>query len=503
MGPLGSGDQAQEQVAQRGIVTHREEIEDIRTDRRAFFVGAAGSLLGIGACSTMARDSSSESRDGDPSFPGSAAYEEAVSFRNLRVTRRPTMVFRPRTLPQVVAAVKRAQKAGKLCVRSGGHGGTTSAIRDGAIMVDMRAMHRVKVDRAARTMSVEGGALNGHVDAAAGEADLLAVTGSCPSVGYTSLLLGGGNTFVSRRFGLAADNLRSCVLVTPQAEVLRVSPSSFPDLWWALRGAGAGNFGIVTEIEIDLHDAGGVVEGGLIAWRPSSLASALTAYATAMHSAPDSFSGGFGIECGPGESGAPAARPFSLCVALDPAAGRRSWGVLRNTENRIRTDVRERSYEDYQEVYASRMKEPRHLVRRSWFLRGSLTPEFCEALASVSREHGSVNLWIGLEPFGGAISRVDPSDSSFVHRDREFLLQVIGSWTSAADNSKVSDALSRFADELGPWLSANAFQSYVDAVESEHPAQRAKACFGRALGRLQKVKDEVDPEGILQGLVAV
>ena len=86
---------------------------------------------------------------------------------------------------------------------------------------------------------------------------LIPIGGGCPTVGIPGFMLGGGYSFVSRSYGLSIDNLLSLTIVTADGAVRKLSDASTSpedrDLWWACRGGGGGNFGIVTEMEIRVH----------------------------------------------------------------------------------------------------------------------------------------------------------------------------------------------------------------------------------------------------------
>ena len=126
-------------------------------------------------------------------------------------------------------------------------------------------MTGTRVDPAARTIRVEGGALNEHLDRES-QAFGLATTGGIVShTGVGGLTLGGGIGHLMRKFGLSIDNLVSCDVVTADGEFVGASADENPDLFWGLRGGG-GNFGIVTSFEFRLHPLGPQLMCGMRAW---------------------------------------------------------------------------------------------------------------------------------------------------------------------------------------------------------------------------------------------
>src|SRR5436853_232063 len=81
---------------------------------------------------------------------------------------------------------------------------------------------------------------------------LAPLAGSSPDVGVVGYSLGGGISWLARRYGLSANSVHAIELVNADGEQIRASADENPDLFWALRGGG-GSFGIVTAIEIALY----------------------------------------------------------------------------------------------------------------------------------------------------------------------------------------------------------------------------------------------------------
>ena len=140
-----------------------------------------------------------------------------------------------------------------------------ACVVDDGIMIDLSRMNHVTVDPTARRAKVGGGALLGELDAATQEFGLAVPTGLVSHTGIGGLTLGGGMGWLSRKYGLTIDHLVSARVVTAQGELLVASAEENPDLFWALRGGG-GNFGVVTEFEFALHEAGPMVQFGFLFW---------------------------------------------------------------------------------------------------------------------------------------------------------------------------------------------------------------------------------------------
>ena len=129
----------------------------------------------------------------------------------------------------------------------------------------MSRLREVDVDPAARTATVQAGCLLGDVDRATQRHGLATPLGFISEVGVAGLTLGGGLGYLTRRFGWTVDNLARGRDRHRRRRVRRASRDEHPDLFWAIRGAGA-NLGVVTSFTFRLHPVGPTVYGGLIAW---------------------------------------------------------------------------------------------------------------------------------------------------------------------------------------------------------------------------------------------
>jgi FAD/FMN-containing dehydrogenase len=142
------------------------------------------------------------------------------------------------------------ERAVPLSVLGGGRHWAGFAVVHGGLVLDLRPMSQVHVDRESRTVTLGGGSLINDVLLELPD-DLATVTGAVSSVGYLGLTLGGGYGPLNGRFGLACDTMRSAQVVLANGNVVIASAQENPDLFWALRGGG-GNYGVVTAMELEL-----------------------------------------------------------------------------------------------------------------------------------------------------------------------------------------------------------------------------------------------------------
>ncbi|RMF30876.1 MAG: FAD-binding oxidoreductase, partial [Candidatus Nitrosothermus koennekii] len=187
---------------------------------------------------------------GDVLLSTDPGYEDARHIWNGMFDRKPLLIARCICTRDVINSVNFARDNNLLIsVKGGGHNIAGNAICDDGLMIDLSLMRRVNVDKVNETVQVDGGALLGDLDS---ETQLynLAVSGGgmISHTGVGGLTLGGGFGWISRKHGLAVDNLISAEIVTADGKLLTASKEENADLFWAIRGGG-GNFGIVTSFK--------------------------------------------------------------------------------------------------------------------------------------------------------------------------------------------------------------------------------------------------------------
>ena len=177
------------------------------------------------------------------------------------IDRRPALIARVPSADDVAMASRFARDHGlPLAVRGGGHNGAGLGTVDDGVVIDLSPLKDVEVDPEARTVRVGGGCTWGEVDRATNEHGLATPSGIISTTGVGGLTLGGGLGHLTRKFGLAIDNLLEAEMVLASGERVRASDDEHPDLYWAIRGGG-GNFGVVTSFLFRLHEVGTVIGG--------------------------------------------------------------------------------------------------------------------------------------------------------------------------------------------------------------------------------------------------
>jgi hypothetical protein len=386
-----------------------------------------------------------------------------------------------------------------IAVRSGGHNYAGYSTTDG-LVIDFGRMKRVKVDSTQGVLSVEPGARNTDIYAGLQPHGVAISAGRCPTVAVGGLVLGGGVGFSSRKLGLTCDRLTEAEVITPSGEVLTCSEQENPDLFWALRGGGGGNFGICTSYKFATHPVGDVTLYD-IEWDWADAAQVFAAFQEAMARAPNEFSARIGMgrpgRRGTAGAGAPTISALGqyfgpkheLVALLDPAlsaarpkqqliAERTFW----QAKNYFFETTPRGSYE-VKSSYASRPLSDRGIATLvHWVERwpGSSDPE-----------GGGMAMFAS----GGAINEVPAAATAFVHRDEFALIAMETCWNGRDSEPVIRrnlDWIEGFAEALRPHVSGHAYQNFIDPSQPDWQ----HAYYGSNLPRLIDVKSRYDPDDV-------
>ena len=219
-------------------------------------------------------------------LPDDERWDEARRAFNLAVDQRPAAVVYATGAQDVAAAVALAIERGqRIAAQATGHNAGPLGPLEDTILLKTERMRGVTIDPEARIARVEAGVQWIEVVEAAARHGLAALAGSSPNVGVVGYTLGGGLSFLGRKYGLAANSVRAIELVTPDRRLVRADRENEPDLFWALRGGG-GSFGVVTALELRLFPLTEVYAG--ILWYPIERGGeVLDAWRELTHGAPD------------------------------------------------------------------------------------------------------------------------------------------------------------------------------------------------------------------------
>ncbi len=489
---------------------------DTRIDRRAFMAGAGAAGVGLAVAATgcahsaaahpstaarvaagrrASRGSLAAAIRGPVIERGARGFATAAEVYNERFDSvLPRAVARPLDRGDVRDAVRWLVGNGvPMRARSGGHSYAGYSTLSGGVVLDLRNLRRVSVDRRAGTATIGAGAQLIDVYSALARAGATIPAGSCPSVGIGGHALGGGVGLAGRAFGLATDNVIGAEIVTADGRLWTVDRNSDADLLWALRGGGGGNFGVVTSLRLRLHQLPRAASWFTVNWPWSSAGQALDAWLRWAPHADDRLSSVFHLQTGPSAlvSGQYLGPSSDLGRLLGALAGVGGAAVQSGDQDYLALQVRWAGClgRSLQSCHTSGTRPGGMLERASFraksdYLTGPLSAGARDALvrAIERRQEQPGSGAILFDSYGGAINRISPQATAFVHRNATACIQYL-----SYDGG--SSWLDQTYASMRGHVSGMAYQNYID------PQLRnwRRAYYGSNYGRLVEVQRRVDP----------
>ena len=448
---------------------------------------------------------------GDVVLPGSPAYE---SLRKPVMARfeylRPAAVVRCASPADVAATLVVVRGLGlPTAIRSGGHSVAGRSSTDGVVL-DVTPMGSVAV--AGEVATVGAGVRLGDLYDALAEHALTIPAGCGPSVGIAGLTLGGGLGILGRKHGLTCDHLLRAQVVLADGRIVDCDEHHDGELFWALRGAGGGHFGVVTSLVFRTLRAP-VVTVFRLTWPPAAAAAVVQAWQAWAPEGPDELDATLRLTAtGDGESPPGVEVVASLLDGEADATGLLGQLVGRVGADPVATSRRHLphraakqyleglgSVEDRERSGPRRPPQPSHLYTKSEFFRRPLPGETVTGLV----EHLTRGLTPGRSrevdflPWGGAYNRVPADATAFAHRGERFLVQhlvQVDADAAPAERSAARDWLARSWALVHPWGSGRVYPNFPDPDLQDW----AHAYHGTNYDRLRRVKAAYDPGGFFR-----
>ncbi|MFJ9369695.1 FAD-binding oxidoreductase [Nocardia sp. NPDC101769] len=427
--------------------------------------------------------------------PGDPAYDVATTPFNTRyLGRRPRAVVSVGSVSDVVRAVDWAgQTRVPITPRGGGHSYAGYSIGPGLVL-DLRALDRIDVDPEAGLITVGGGARNGAVYATLRRHDLAVPLGNSNEVGIGGLTLGGGVAAVSRAFGLTCDALVRTEMVLADGRTVTCSATEHPDLFWACRGGGGGNFGVNVSFTFQAREPRSS-STCLLLWDGADARTVLTVMQDVMTGAPDEFAARIGV--------ARALRgPAGVSVIgqhLGPATELRELlAPVLSAAPTSRCEITDRDYWDAKDFLHHETSGGAFAVRTRCTPKPLSENGIDTIVAAIDRWPGSSNpdgAGVALFTWGGAINRVPVSDTAFPHRDTLFLVSMDTSWGASDPALRVSrnmDWLDGLYEDMGAHASDAAYVNFTDPALADWRS----SYYGPNYARLAQIKKHYDPDRV-------
>jgi FAD/FMN-containing dehydrogenase len=320
--------------------------------------------------------------------------------------------------------------------------------------------------------------------------------GSCPTVGISGLTMGGGIGVVARAFGLTCDNLLGADVVTADGRLRTVDAAREPDLFWALRGGGGGNFGIVTSFRLRARAVGSVAHR-FLSWPRSAAATVIPAWLAWVAAAPDELWSNLHLDASGGSlslratvtylgDGAGADRQVDRLAAAAGEPSSRSGSTLGWLDT-----MKLMAGCSAESVQSCGSYDRQGWVGSSDVIATPLSATGARALvAGVERYAGSVGpLSVIMDGLRGAVGRVKPADTAFWHRAALCTVQYYASLPAGAPPAGRLAGMRTLRAAMRPHTTGGAYVNYLDPGLPDWQ----RAYYGGNYPRLQRIKATYDP----------
>ncbi|MEJ1088403.1 FAD-binding oxidoreductase [Microbacterium sp. Mu-80] len=393
------------------------------------------------------------------------------------------ITVKPGSTAEVVEALRRARQDDlAVTVVAGGHGPWAHAPSDG-LRLDLSALTDIDVD--GTTVRVGGGATWGAVAARLSDEGLAISSGDTASVGVGGLTLGGGIGWMTRLWGLAADQLVGAQLVTADGEVVETSADEHPDLFWALRGGG-GNFGVVIRFDFAAHRLPAIVHARYTgAGDPAAL---LRAMRDAMRNAPDALTVTY-MDVPPMDPSAPAGASLVAVWAGDDEARMRAALAPVHEIDGVAAEITTPAYRDILAELpapADPDQPPPGFIGGNG-LFASLDDELIDRLVTFRAAY-PVSV-VFLRSLGGAYGAVAQDATAFPARDATWFVMAGGFDIPGMVDDDTRTAMDADANSIQQGRLAE----YGNFVPVEAPDRVPGMFDDAAYARLREVKAQWDP----------
>ncbi|MBX3119572.1 MAG: FAD-binding oxidoreductase [Fimbriimonadaceae bacterium] len=431
-------------------------------------------------------------------LPEEDTFDIARMGWNLTVDHRPELVVEVANEADVQTVVRFCQDNRlALTIQATGHGQPRNS--QGGVLMILRGLNSVSIDAESKTARIGGSTLWQEVIEAAHPYGLAPISGSSPTVGVVGYTIGGGYGLMSRKYGLAVDNVRSLRIVTPNGDITTASPDENSELFWAALGGG-GAFGVITEIEVNLVPHAEFF-GGSVMYDASLAPTVVPAFVEWTKTVPDEVGAALIMITFPPVPFVPeflhgrSMVILAASVITDFAQAEELLRPIRTMEGAVFDSFRPLQFTESAAVYNDPV-DPLPANGKGILisdLDGDSVAAMLEAIGPVNE---SPNLMIQLRHYGGAIAR-NTGATSASNRNANYLLYLLGIPMGPVTPQMMSDhAEGVFAALKDQTLSRGPLNFLGESdVSGEHIEQLySSADFEKLVG----IKQSVDPNNIFR-----
>jgi FAD/FMN-containing dehydrogenase len=430
--------------------------------------------------------------------PHDDGYDNARKVFNGMIDKRPLCIVQCVDVADVISSVNFARENKMLlAVKGGGHSATGLGMCNDGMVIDLSLMKGIFVDVQKQIVTLQAGCTLGDLDHATHAFGLAVPSGVMSTTGISGLTLGGGLGHLTRKYGLAIDNLLQADIVTADGSYLTASSAANEDLFWALRGGG-GNFGVVTSFVFRLQPVKMVFAGPMM-WEMDEASDILKWYRKFIVNAPDDLAGFFAFLTVPPNPHFPEHLQLKKMCAI-------IWCYTGPLEKANEFFEPIRKFKTPALDLAGPMPFP--VLQRLFdpvsppgmqsYWKPDFFKELSDQVIALHVQHAAkMPTWMSgmhLYPVNGAASRIGQHDTAWNHRDATFAMVILGVDADPANKERLIQWAKEYWEAIHPYSAGGGYVNFM----MEEGDDRIKETYGDNYDRLTRIKHKYDPENLFR-----
>lgn len=428
--------------------------------------------------------------------PADSDWDAARAAWNLAADQHPVAVAFAESADDVAQVVGFAARNDlKVAGQGTGHGAVALGPLDDTILLKTERMRDVVVDTGSQTASVAAGVLVEELGAAAQAHGMCSMPGSSPNVGVIGFSLGGGLSWLGRRYGWACNRVQAIDVVTADGEQRRIDSDHEPDLFWALRGGGGG-YAIVTGLQVHLLPIAELYAGALVlpaelgadavrAWRDwtSSVSDDVTSIARFLHLPP--------IPEVPEQlRDRPLLTIDAACIGSQEE-GEATIAPLRELGEPVMDTFGQIPAEGLSRIHMD--PEPPVPGLGHHEVLAELPDDAIDAfVGAAGPDAGSPLLLAEIRQLGGALARPDENGGALSSLDADFVMFGVGMPVTPELGKAIESHLDHLHETMKPWAAEGGYFNFA-----ERPCDVDAILPPETCSSLAEVKRRWDPDGMI------
>lgn len=436
-----------------------------------------------------------EGLTGEIVTPCDDEYEEARQEYNRSIQKFPNVIVYCYDKDDVINAVLWAQeRCMQIRIRNGGHSYEGYSIGNNVIVIDVSKMNKLNIDEKQNILKIQSGVINSQIYELLGKKGYPFPSGTCPTVGATALTLGGGWGLSCRHLGLTCDSLLSLELVDYEGKVITANEEENSDLFWACKGGGGGNFGVVISMTYKLPEKVDKVcliklncpnatkkemKEFLNIWQEwlINLDDRISLVARLFNTKDDGKEIlGTGILYGTQEEAEEILNPFTAIEKMDIS--------IKYLPFISAIESIEATYPPYEKFKTT-----------GRFVYFDYNDEEIDNLIEIvkHRPRGSKTSGFSLYALGGKVSEVNKYDTAFYHRNAKYIIAIQTMW----DDAKYKENNVNWVNQNFRYLKSITNGSYINFPYSNLKNYDAEY-YGENVCRLKEIDEKYDPFNVFE-----